>query len=322
MFSLEVELLTSLTNLPPLLFEFDQRFSDQHMLLAHDLYVHPSLLSSIQVTNVTSRPRRIQVGTTVGYLHPSVQVYEIIETNTEESIPDALFPPQRNPVMSADQLSQININPDLTDDQRQRISKLLMGYSDVFSWDDTHRAYQGPMPAGLKLADVGDAAPIVKPYPRSFAEQQFIDEQVQLLLDRKIIRPGCSPWAAPVVLVKKPDGSWRFCVAYMKINALAKTDRFPMSSMGDLFQTLHGAKWFSSVDIRDGFFSVPLKIRKSTLVFVQRPANMNLNLYQWELKIVPAFFFVFSIMSSRTWPSVNSATSSYTLTTLALSRNI
>ncbi|OXA41965.1 Transposon Ty3-G Gag-Pol polyprotein [Folsomia candida] len=257
--SLEVELLTKLTDLPPLLFEFDQRFSDQHMLLAHDLFVQPSLLSSILVTNVASRPRRIPVGTTMGYLHPSEQVYEVIETNTEESTPDALFPPLRDPIMTPEQLSQININPDLTDDQRERLSKLLMGYSDVFSWDDSHRAYQGPMPVGVKLADVGDATPIaVKPYPRSFAEQQFIDEQVQILLDKKIIRPSCSPWAAPVVLVKKPDGSWRFCVAYMKINALVKPDRFPMGSMGDLFQTLHGARWFSTVDIRDGFFSIPL----------------------------------------------------------------
>lgn len=111
------------------------------------------------------------------------------------------------------------------------------------------------MPGDLKLADVGDAAPIaVKPYPRSFAEQQFINEQVQLLLDKKIIRKSSSPWASQVVLVRKPDNSWRFCVAYMKINAIAKSDPFPMSCMQDLFQTLHGAKWFSTADIRDGFF--------------------------------------------------------------------
>ncbi|OXA36532.1 Transposon Ty3-G Gag-Pol polyprotein [Folsomia candida] len=128
------------------------------------------------------------------------------------------------------------------------------------------------MPGDLKLADVGDAAPIaVKPYPRSFAEQQFINEQV--------------------VLVRKPDNSWRFCVAYMKINAIAKSDPFPMSCMQDLFQIYMVQNGFLRQIFEMDFFYIPLpESEKKYTSFVTNEGQFEFEFVPMRAKNSPPLF--------------------------------
>lgn len=290
-FEIEVRLLTSQDNLPPCMFEFDTRFSEQHILLAHDLYVQPDIFSALSVTNITPRSRRVNVGTLIGYLHKIQEVYEVTE-HIDSDIPDAATVPRRETQMTSDQLKLLNINPDLPHEQRSQLTSLLSQHADVFSWTDEHIPYLGPMPDGVKLVDVGDAQPIsCRPYKSGFQEQQFVDEQVQTLLKRGIIQHSNTPWTAPVVLAKKPDGTWRFCVAYVKLNAISKTDNFPMSVVQDIFQTLHNASWFSTADLRDGFYTLPLTPEQQQYTgFVTHSGIYHFRFCPFGLKNSPAWF--------------------------------
>ena len=81
---------------------------------------------------------------------------------------------------------------------------------------------------------------------------QLIDE----MLEQEVIVPSSSPWASPIVLVAKKDGSTRFCVDYRKLNAITKLDVFPLPRIDDSLDLLSGAKYFSSLDLASGYWQV------------------------------------------------------------------
>ena len=76
------------------------------------------------------------------------------------------------------------------------------------------------------------------------------------MLDRAVIQPSCSPWASPVVLVPKKNGSLRFCIDYRKVNSVTRKDAYPLPCVDDTLDTLAGSKWFSTLDLLSGYWQV------------------------------------------------------------------
>ncbi|GFT75395.1 retrovirus-related Pol polyprotein from transposon 297 [Trichonephila clavipes] len=112
------------------------------------------------------------------------------------------------------------MSPELSDEQRNKLSEILRKFSGLFTKTDKSTAAKTNVKHRIFT---GDHAPInQRAYRVSPTERRIIHEEVQKMLDKGIVQPSESPWSSPVVLVRKKDGSWRFCVDYRKLNSVTK----------------------------------------------------------------------------------------------------
>ena len=95
------------------------------------------------------------------------------------------------------------------------------------------------------------------------AEFKELRQQLQELLDKKFICPSYSPWGAPVLFVKKKDGSMRMCIDYRDLNKVTIKNKYSLLRIDDLFNQLKGATVFSKIDLRLGYYQ--LKVRESDI---------------------------------------------------------
>ncbi|KAD6795956.1 hypothetical protein E3N88_06852 [Mikania micrantha] len=139
---------------------------------------------------------------------------------------------------------------------------------------------------------VPGAKPISKaPYRMAPTELKELKEQLEELLDLGFIRPSVSPWGAPVLFVKKKDGTMRLCIDYRELNKITIRNRYPLPRIDDLFDQLQGAKCFSKIDLRSGYHQLKIKdsdISKSA--FRTRYGHYEFVVMPFGLTNAPAVF--------------------------------
>ena len=139
---------------------------------------------------------------------------------------------------------------------------------------------------------VPGTAPIAKrPYKMPANELAELKKQIQELEEKGYIRPSTSPWGAPVLFVKKRDGSMRMCVDYRALNAATIKNKYPLPRINDLFEQLEGACVFSKIDLRSGYHQ--LKIRPQDVpktAFITRYGLYEFLVMSFGLTNAPAYF--------------------------------
>ena len=112
----------------------------------------------------------------------------------------------------------------------------------------------------LSIEVVQGTTPISRtPYRMAPTELKELKNQLQELLDKGFIRPSVSPWGAPVLFVKKKDGTLRMCIDYRQINKVTVKNKYPLPRIEDLFDQLRGASVFSKIDLRSGYYQLRVK---------------------------------------------------------------
>ena len=96
-------------------------------------------------------------------------------------------------------------------------------------------------------------------YRMTPVELKELKLQLQELLEKRFIRPSVSPWGAPVLFVKKKDGTLRLCIDYRQLNKLTIKNKYPLPRIDDLFDQLKGASIFSKIDLRSGYHQLRIK---------------------------------------------------------------
>ena len=89
-----------------------------------------------------------------------------------------------------------------------------------------------------------------------------LKSQLKELIDKKYIQSSVSPWGAPVIFVKKKDGTMRLCIDYCQLNKMTIKNRYPLPCIDDLFDQLRGAMVFSKIDLRSGYHQVKNSLSK------------------------------------------------------------
>lgn len=144
----------------------------------------------------------------------------------------------------------------LTTEEQGCVKDLLCEFQNVFS------AHEGDLGCTDLLSHeipLLDDAPVRQRYRRiPPSEYELVKTHINQLLDAQIIRESCSPYASPIVLVKKKDGSLRMCVDYRQLNAKTRKDAFPLPRIEETLDSLTGARWFSTLNLASGYNQVPV----------------------------------------------------------------
>lgn len=137
-------------------------------------------------------------------------------------------------------------------DNTGSLDQLLESYKDIFDEPSTLPPYREGFNHKIPLES--GANPInLRHYRYSSLQKDSIDKMIQDMLTQGIIQYSATPYASPVVLVKKKDGSWRLCVDYRGLNKQTIKDKYPIPLLEDLLDELGGSKKFSKQDLRAGF---------------------------------------------------------------------
>ena len=198
----------------------------------------------IQIVNPGADTVKLYKGTNVGYLQ---QID--VELN--------------DPVLQSHGINQENSNKvhvsldHLKPAEKEQMSNILRQYQGLFANDLSHL---GLTSQAEHRIETGNATPI-KQLPRRLphALRPVVEEQVKEMLQYEVIEPSNSPWASPIVLVKKKDGTWRFCIDFRKLNEVTCKDAYPLPQVNDLIDTLSGHKYFTTLDLASGYWQVPVE---------------------------------------------------------------
>jgi hypothetical protein len=95
-----------------------------------------------------------------------------------------------------------------------------------------------------------------QPYRYSTQQKDEIENQVKKMMQSGLITPSLNPYASLVLLVKKKDGTWRFCVDYRKLNSVTIKNKFPMPIIDEFLDEISGAKFFTKLDLNSRFYQI------------------------------------------------------------------
>ena len=147
--------------------------------------------------------------------------------------------------------------PALPPDEFQQLEGFLVDAHDVFSLEEGDCGETDIVQFEI---DTGDAPP-QKQAPRRmpFVLRQEVVKQLKQMQNRGVVQPSSTPWCNPVVMVRKRDGSHRFCVDSQGLNAVTKADTFPLPRIDDLLDQLSKARYFSTLDLAARFWQIQVE---------------------------------------------------------------
>ena len=203
----------------------------------------------VRLMNPTNNPVVIRKGTVIGMFEPVDDLMEDYRQQNEgrnsKELPAQL------------QLLLDKSSKYLDKTQKYKLKEMLINYQDVFALNDEDMGFTDTIKHRI---DTNGSRPIkqrMRRLPHQMAEEA--DKQVDDMLKRGVIEKSNSPWAAGVVLVKKKDGSFRFCVDYRALNNVTVKDAYPLPKIDETLDSLTGAKWFSTLDLYSGYWQVGME---------------------------------------------------------------
>ena len=172
---------------------------------------------------------------------------------------------------------------------RDRLRQLLLSHHETFAVEEGDRGETDLIQVTI---DTGGAIPRRQAVRRTpFAIRTEVARQLENMQSQGVIQPSSSPWASPVVLVRKKDGSLRFCIDYRHLNLVTKPDVFPLPRMDDLLDQLGQSKFFSTLDLASGYWQVKIHLdSREKTAFITYQGLFEFRVMPFGLRNAPAVF--------------------------------
>ncbi|KAL7870950.1 hypothetical protein SRHO_G00084470 [Serrasalmus rhombeus] len=220
----------------------------------------------------------VNVGTTEVLLYPhirlgslsSVQVVSLPSGVTEVRPMTATVSSQTVASSVQNGMAAVDLSA-LTELEQKEVRSLLQKYHSVFSAHEGDLGCTNLIEHEIPLLD---DVPVRQRYRRIPPSEYELKAHIDQLLEARVVRESSSPYASPIVLVKKKDGSLRMCVDYRLLNSKTRKDAFPLPRIEESLDALAGARWFSTLDLASGGVSTdPAKVE--VVAQWQRPRNVS-----------------------------------------------
>lgn len=190
------------------------------------------------LTNFTDQPQELEAGVMVAKLEPiePAQLMQHCSKVSEEPVREI---PQHLEELAKAAATHLDA------EQHQQVNELLIRFASTFAGPD---GQLGNTDLVTHSIDTQGAVPIKCRYrPPGHAMRKVVDENLDKMLEMGVIEPIVSPWSSPIVLVRKKDGSIRFCVDLRRVNAVTRKDAYPLPNIGDCLGSLAGSEWFCTL---------------------------------------------------------------------------
>uniref|UniRef100_A0A1A8HG02 Gypsy retrotransposon integrase-like protein 1 n=1 Tax=Nothobranchius korthausae TaxID=1143690 RepID=A0A1A8HG02_9TELE len=241
------------------------RFSGKSVLFEPPVFGLPAgLLSSpalVRVERGVAHIMVINVGSTGVLLYPRTRVGTVVEVGvssfprgiTEVPLHEATVASQLGSDVTSDQLNELDLS-NLSVSDQETVRSLLTRYDSVFSAHDGDLGCTNLVVHEIPLQDDVPVRQRFRRIPPS--DYEAVKDHINQLLEAQVIRESSSPYASPIVLARKKDGSLRMCVDYRQLNAKTRKDAFPLPRIEESLDALTGAGWFSTLDLASGYNQV------------------------------------------------------------------
>ena len=172
--------------------------------------------------------------------------------------------------------------------QRKKLQELLERNNDLFAKSDCDLGRTHLTKAKI---DTGDHPPIKQaPYRLPFSQRQMVEDHIDAMLKAGVISPSQSPWASPIVIVDKKDGSNRFCVDLRALNWITKKNSYP-PRIDDVLASLEGSQYFTCLDLKSGYWQIAMdEESKEKTAFTCFAGLYSWNVMPFGISCAPAIF--------------------------------
>jgi hypothetical protein len=197
-----------------------------------------------------------------------------------------------------------SLSSELSTEEEREAKQFIMRYADIFSKNEFDIGRTDVIRHSINTST---NTPVRQPLRRHpIAQLPVIDQHVEKMLKHDIIEPVSSPWASNVVLVRKQDGSLRFCVDYRQLNSLTLKDAYPLPRIDSCLDSLGGAIYFSTLDLRSGYWQTELdEATAEKTTFETRKGSWKFKVLPFGLCNAPASFqrLMDMLLVGLTWQS-------------------
>ncbi|CAF1490596.1 unnamed protein product [Adineta ricciae] len=281
-----------------MLFSPTEVLKTKGLITAHAVIPVRNHTATVWIYNSTMEAQTLYSQEIIGELTPYASV----------SVVATIFDSQTRNLVDEDQTDSVttvsaeNIHSLLEHiNEKQKMNEVLKIFRRHQQLFDTSRTTIADTDTPHVICTENKPPPTSRPYPQTIDKQNATFDIIQQMLSNNQIRPSFSQYSAPILLIKKRDGSYRFIVDYRKLNNITIQDKFPLPNLEQAIQMVGGRRYYSKFDLRSGYFQIPIKEHdKHKTAFITTHGLFEFNVLAQGLKNSPPSFQ--RIMSSLLLP--------------------